>query len=295
MNDPNSPQYSASSSQPSELRSNSVSPSSRFMSAPGRPRMGSGSDCPYPVNFRQVKGEAREDGSLYFEYKWDSSTGNKDDLAGCAVGEIVLYPGGNPDESLPPTYYRPSNPPFNKGYINPTVLETPGNVVSGEDHHYAPDFSLPYCEASFSADQTYRYHTPCMPSIYDYETLMGPHTIVRKVYQENGTWKYSCEKKGIKSVLTLPGQTIYQSNDNLQEAIENLRKIQVGATRKTLLELFRPAEGFSTPFEGTFQYRACHRIFVHAQFQVEANTQGEVGFGDNDKIVRLSKPYLDTL
>lgn len=167
MNDPKKPQYSASSSQPSELRSNSVPPRSRFMSAPGRLRTGSGSDCPYPVNFRQTKGEAHQDGSLYFEYEWDSSTGNLRDLSSCTVGEIVEYPGDkNP--------YEPPNPPFTEKYNNPTVLNLDATWGQMADTHYCSTFSAPpYESASFDADQTYRYHNQCMSSAGSYLPLKG--------------------------------------------------------------------------------------------------------------------------
>lgn len=195
MNDPNSPQYSASSSQPSELRSNSVSPSSRFMSAPGRARTNSSSSFAYPINFRQTLGIARDNGELYFEYTWESSTGKLMDLFGFVYEEVV-YPGEDA------TYY-PPNPPFATGYSNPTLNMYDADVNSAKDTHFCPRFSQPYRSCSFEAYQTYIYRPVGMPEMI----LMGPLAINRSITQVNGKWEYQCSKSGVTSHYILPGQT----------------------------------------------------------------------------------------
>ena len=45
-----------------------------------------------PVNFRQVLEDNWDDGTLYFEYNYDSSSGRQPDLATCRVGEFVVLP-----------------------------------------------------------------------------------------------------------------------------------------------------------------------------------------------------------
>jgi hypothetical protein len=56
-----------------------------------------------PVNFRQVGGGTDiGNGVLYFEYTWDSSSGNPADLGHCEIGEKVTYPGPFPSPPWPP-------------------------------------------------------------------------------------------------------------------------------------------------------------------------------------------------
>jgi hypothetical protein len=56
--------------------------------------------CAKPINFRQTVGVARGD-VLHFEYKWDSSTGDLNDLASCSLYERVTYDAPDGDYFFP--------------------------------------------------------------------------------------------------------------------------------------------------------------------------------------------------
>jgi len=135
------------------------------------------------TNFHEVSRMELENGQLYFEYEWDSTSGNLADLDGCKVGEKVDYSGGNP-------YYPPS-PPFDVSITNPSILEF--DAVNGFlcDSHLPPTFKTPYEAASFTGSQIYRAKS-CAGS---YTTLMGPISISRYV-TGGGPWRYSIIKSG---------------------------------------------------------------------------------------------------
>ena len=135
------------------------------------------------TNFHEVYREERENGQLYFEYEWDSTSGNLAHLAGCKVGEKVDYPGGNP-------YYWPY-PPWIEDSDNPTILEVDATIGHGSDTHYTGSFITPYQNATFTASQIYRAKS-CSGS---YTTLMGSISISRYV-TGGGPWRYSIIKSG---------------------------------------------------------------------------------------------------
>jgi len=142
-------------------------------------------------------------GTLYFEYEWDSTTGDLADLGNCVVREKVDYPGGNP-------YYWPS-PPWNNSTPNPTILPAPpmpATYGSAVDTHYPGSFTTPYQVDSFSANQVYQYHCDpfCCMNPGDYVTLLNIGSIFRAVTVGSGSvWRYSITKSGAYAeILPLP-------------------------------------------------------------------------------------------
>ena len=131
-------------------------------------------------------------GVLYFEYSWDSSSGELNDLNGCKVGEKVDYSGGNP--------YTPDDPPFNNwSFNNPTVGYVAATGGSCSDtHNKGGGFSTPYSAKSFTATQKYRVRR-CGGS----HTSLRSISIVRSVFESSG-WKYKVEKSGHSSIMDLP-------------------------------------------------------------------------------------------
>lgn len=286
MNIPDSPQYSASSSQSSELRSQSVSPSSRFLSAPGRLRVGSGSDCPYPVNFKKEYGIDGGNGCLYFRYSWQSSTGNLADLEGCIVGEKVTYNGGNP--------YNPPNPPCDHWNLNnPTIINEKGSEGKILDEHGYKNFITPYTSIAFDSTQIYRYHTPCM-NPDEYITLLGPLKIYRMVLKEGDSWFYRVTKDNVTASMKLPETSVHQLNQirDIETIIKNLKIITIGTTRKELLKYFIPSGGIFVPPVETFIYRWNEHIRVDVEFSSGVIRPSNLNFLD-DKIIGISKYYLD--
>ena len=153
----------------------------------------------YPTNFRETYWEDLGDGVLYFEYMWDSSTGDLNDLSGCRVGEVVYYPGtSNP--------YIAPDPPFDLWEItNPTRKDVDATLGELADMHgKGGGFSKPYCDSGFGAKQWYEYLT-CFGGPINLED----HDIDRSVYQfdpldPNSVWQYKVEKSGHFSTMDLP-------------------------------------------------------------------------------------------
>ncbi|HEX2091730.1 MAG TPA: hypothetical protein VHG28_04975, partial [Longimicrobiaceae bacterium] len=178
-------------------------PGSGGLSMPADPAAASGvadpcdapSDgCPVPVNFHQTKVEQRSGGRLYFEYEWDSSTGNQDDLRDVWLGELVDYPNGNP-------FVWPS-PPWNGSTRNPEFhFDIPGTDPAMGDEHTSRPFKKPYRADGFTARQKYRYRTPCRNGGNPVD-LTATIPIVRAVTQRSARrWKYTITKSGETATL----------------------------------------------------------------------------------------------
>jgi hypothetical protein len=136
----------------------------------------------------QTKWKDLGGGILYFEYKWDSTTGDLNDLDMCGVREKVDYPDGDP-------YFWPS-PPWDGSVFNPTILPdppVPGTEGGLEDEHSPPDFKEPFCAAYSCATQEYQYRCYCMP---DWETLLSIGSIERFVTPKGVLWAYTIFKSG---------------------------------------------------------------------------------------------------
>lgn len=145
--------------------------------------------CAIPVNFRKTAASNAGGGVLHFEYKWDSNTGHLADLSQCSVGEKVDYNAAELPFASPP--FPPINPQ------NPTIRNVGGADGALQDNHAtAGNFVKPYVAASVTASQIYRYSCPCH-NAGAFETLLGPHDIVRSVSQKsNGKWKFTITKTG---------------------------------------------------------------------------------------------------
>jgi hypothetical protein len=152
-------------------------------------------DCAVPVNFRQIGAYDAGNGVLHFDYNWESSTGNLADLSKCLFGENVEYD---------PTDVPFPSPPFPEGLSpgNPTDLNVPASDGSAQDNHSTPGaFANPYQARTLTATQIYRYSCPCHNS-GQWETMMGPHRIIRSVSRNaNGTWKFTISKTGASATI----------------------------------------------------------------------------------------------
>jgi hypothetical protein len=143
---------------------------------------------------RQTYVEDLGNGVLYFEYLWDSTTGDSNDLGNCRVGEKVDYPGGNP-------YYWPS-PPWSGSNPNPVLGSMPATWGGCSDTHSSKPFIKPYQAASVIATQIEQYHCGpvcCMGDVSDrsnWETLLSIGSIQRWVTGEGDLWRYSIVKSG---------------------------------------------------------------------------------------------------
>lgn len=152
--------------------------------------------CAVPTNFHQVgQGSDSGNGTLHFDYAWASTTGRLSDLSQCTVGEKVDY--NSSDIPFP-------SPPFkaNISPPNPTVLNVTGDLGSGQDDHSTPGpFVKPYVSKTVTATQIYRYSCPCHNS-GNWETLVGPLSIVRSVSQnQDASWKFTITKSGSSATI----------------------------------------------------------------------------------------------
>ena len=164
---------------------NTPTPSSTPQATPAPPA--------YPVNFRQTVSRDPGQGNLYFEYRWDSSTGRLADLTNCTVGEYVSYP------ATPfPAPFPVLSPP------NPTIRNHPATLGAISDTHSTPrTFRTPYFATTFTAVQTYRYICSNVNGGQPV-TLMGPLNIVRSVIPDGNRFKFRIEKSGNSSSRRLP-------------------------------------------------------------------------------------------
>lgn len=149
-------------------------------------------ECPVPVDFRQTSVSDVGGGTLHFKYAWDSSTGYLGDLRNCGITEKVDYPNGNP--------FRWPSPPWDgRGTPNPTIEPSPpipGDRGKAVDNHSTLGFKKPYKRASFTANQVYRYTTPCKNAGKPI-AMSRNIAIVRTVTQNaDGTFKYRITKSG---------------------------------------------------------------------------------------------------
>ncbi|MDX6446514.1 MAG: hypothetical protein QOH71_3588 [Blastocatellia bacterium] len=148
--------------------------------------------CAVPTNFHETNASDAGNGTLHFDYAWESSTGSLADLDQCRVGERVDYNSADLPLASPPfpSGLNPSNPT-----TQPDFAGSVGAFPNGDNHRTPGVFVTPYSEKTIVATQIYRYHCPCHNGD-GWETLMGPLTITRSVYPFLGFWGFSVTKSG---------------------------------------------------------------------------------------------------
>jgi len=179
--------------------------------------------CPHahPTNFRQILAleNSPNQGELYFEYTWDSTSGNKADLFTCTIGERVDYSGGTNLTTggtywngVQWVYFQPPKPPFNWTHRNPTLKPEPWGSATGDKavdtQSYGP-FATPYpmTEKKYTGNQSYGFRCDvCMasqPPDY-FQSLMSGIIIQRRFFPLVGNkWRYEITKSGKKATLTV--------------------------------------------------------------------------------------------
>jgi hypothetical protein len=155
--------------------------------------------CAKPMNFRQVNAYDAGGGVLRFDYAWDSSTGNLQDLSACTVGELVRFP------SNPFTWPRPwlaeSGSPAGGQPSNGSV----GMIPDANWVKDPPPVVRPYLATGFPVTQYFIYTCPCSTAPGTVKTLAGPITITRAVSPNaDGTWKGCVTKSGLTACVLLP-------------------------------------------------------------------------------------------
>ena len=76
-------------------------------------------------------------------------------------------------------------------------------------------------------------------------------------------------------------------------ALKEIRTIQVSMTRRDLEKVFAEEGGLSSRRSRTYVYRQCFYLKVDVEFEPVERADGTWEESSHDKIVKMSKPYLD--
>jgi hypothetical protein len=87
------------------------------------------------------------------------------------------------------------------------------------------------------------------------------------------------------------GKTDEALTKKVAEAITELSKVKAGMTRKELLKIVTTEGGLSTRTHRQYVYKKCPYIKIDVEF--EAVGEAMDGESSADKIVKVSKPYLE--
>ena len=82
-------------------------------------------------------------------------------------------------------------------------------------------------------------------------------------------------------------------SERVAQSLAEIRTIKVGMTRKDLLRLFTVEGGVSTRTSRTFVFRECPYIKVDVGFETVGAPADKLNEHMEDKITRISKPYLE--
>jgi hypothetical protein len=155
--------------------------------------------CAVPINFRQIRAVPLNNGALYFEYQWDSTSGSLSDLSLCHVGETVFYPNYPETPYIWPLPMVQSTP-------NPTIIRVPANGILTDTNSPPNNYQMPYFPASFQATQRFWWSCPCYQG-GNVQHFAPELTITRQIFKDaDSKWKYRILKSGKTNVLILPGQ-----------------------------------------------------------------------------------------
>lgn len=158
----------------------------------------------HPANFRKVQQDGTG-GVLFFEYEWDSDSGDLADLVACKVRENTTYNGNSGTYSA--GYFDPIDPPFATGswhLRNPTLNEAAATSGWAIDTHNYFTFTHPLASGGFTANQQYEFHCDLCMQPGQWSLLGGPYSITRSVYQTGNGWRYSISKDGLTGYLDNP-------------------------------------------------------------------------------------------
>jgi hypothetical protein len=97
------------------------------------------------------------------------------------------------------------------------------------------------------------------------------------------------------NIISSPAQT--QDPDNYSEwiakSLKEMQTIKVGMTRSQLLKVFKEEGGISNRVWRRYVYRKCPYIKVDVEFKAIEKPQDKFTQHPNDKIAKISKPFLE--
>lgn len=98
----------------------------------------------------------------------------------------------------------------------------------------------------------------------------------------------------ITSVLTAPMSSKTSNNTEwIARTLKEIQTIKVGMTRKELLAKFTTEGGFSSRTWQKYVYRECPLIKVDVEFEAVGASEDKMKESPDDKITKISKPYLE--
>ena len=79
----------------------------------------------------------------------------------------------------------------------------------------------------------------------------------------------------------------------VEKSLKEMQTVKVGMTRGDLLKVFTEEGGLSTRTRQTYVYRGCPYFKVDVSFEPVGGARGNDFVSPGDKIVTISRPYLD--
>jgi hypothetical protein len=79
----------------------------------------------------------------------------------------------------------------------------------------------------------------------------------------------------------------------VEKSLKEMQTVKVGMTRGDLLKVFTEEGGLSTRTQQTYVYRGCPYFKVDVGFEPVGDLRGKDFVSPGDKIVNISRPYLD--
>jgi hypothetical protein len=74
--------------------------------------------------------------------------------------------------------------------------------------------------------------------------------------------------------------------------LKEIQTVKIGMTRQDLLKVFATEGGLSTRRTRTYAYKGCPYVKVDVEFRPIQQANEELKEFPDDKVVRISKPYL---
>jgi hypothetical protein len=77
------------------------------------------------------------------------------------------------------------------------------------------------------------------------------------------------------------------------KSLKEMSEVKAGMTRGELLKVFGEEGGISTRTQRTYVYKKCRYFKVDVKFEPVGNVWERLAESPEDKIVEISKPYID--
>lgn len=79
----------------------------------------------------------------------------------------------------------------------------------------------------------------------------------------------------------------------IAKSLKEIETVKAGMTRADLLKVFKEEGGISTRTWRRYVYRDCPYIKVDVEFEPVGELENKVSESPSDKIVKISKPFLE--